>query len=210
MGAAWTLCSQSGAVTGTEPPHSAGHEREHLAGCARTMHPAARLSDQRIPRGLSVTLMFKWGGASPSHSSCSWEQGRGQSPARNLGGKHTTHTHNRNRQLALPPLAPPVWAADSGLGPSFPSFLGMFCTKTGADMSGAYFHACLCYACVPSSGTGATLTRSLVSLLGPGQRRGSSGDPILSIFQGECFHLPNPAPMICPQRGTKGLLRILC
>lgn len=98
----------------------------------------------------------------------------------------------------------PVWATGSGLGFSFPLFLGVFHTKTGRHEE-CLFHACLCYACIPSMVLGIPHP-SQVSLLGTGHRRDMPWGPSSVHISGECFHLPNPSPMICPQRGTKGLL----
>ncbi|KAJ8788960.1 hypothetical protein J1605_022366 [Eschrichtius robustus] len=47
---------------------------------------------------------------------------------------------------------------------------------------------------------------SQVSLTDTGHGREMFWGPSSVHISGECFHLPNPSPMICPQRGTKGLL----
>lgn len=47
---------------------------------------------------------------------------------------------------------------------------------------------------------------SQVSLTDTGHGREMFWGPSSVQISGECFHLPNPSPMICPQRGAKGLL----
>jgi hypothetical protein len=51
-----------------------------------------------------------------------------------------------------------------------------------------------------------TPSPSQVSLLAIRQRREMLWGPSSVHISGECFHLPNHSPMICPQRGTKGPL----
>lgn len=88
---------------------------------------------------------------------------------------------------------------------SFPIFPGTtFCTKTVAGMK----NTCLCLP-VSAARVLGTLRTSQFSFLGTRQKKEVLWDLALTDhISGECFHLPNPSPVICPQRGTKGPLTV--
>lgn len=90
-------------------------------------------------------------------------------------------------------------------GPFLSLFPGNLLYKDWGRLEECLFHACLCRACIPSMGPGPSPPR-WVSLRDTGPRRERLGRPSSVHVSGERFHLPNPSPTICPQRGTKGLL----
>lgn len=90
-------------------------------------------------------------------------------------------------------------------GPFLSLFPGNLLYKDWGRVEEYLFHACLCCACIPSMGPGPSPPHQ-VSLRDTGPRRERLGRPSSVHISGERFHLPNPSPTICPQRGTKGLL----
>ena len=90
-------------------------------------------------------------------------------------------------------------------GPFLSLFPGNLLYKDWGRLEECLFHACLCCACIPSMGPGPS-PPGQVSLRDTGPRRERLGRPSSVHISGERFHLPNPSPTICPQRGTKGLL----
>lgn len=84
-------------------------------------------------------------------------------------------------QLAMPSF--PCLGSRFRAGPFLSLFPGNALFKDWGKCEECLFHACLCYACIPSMVLGSP-GPSQASLLGTGRGGRCSQNPVLSIFQG--------------------------
>lgn len=184
---------------GTEPQDPADHKREHPAGCAGAMRICPQAGQRGATKGfLPVSFFLNWNRAIPSPLFQLLGAGEG------AAARQREPSCLKDENGSLPRLPFFCLGDRSGLGPHFPSFLGIFCTKTGVGGKSAY--SMLAFAMPESPAWSWGRPPGQLSLLGTGQRRAMRLGPSSAHISGECFHLPNPSPRICPQRGTKGLL----
>lgn len=188
-----------GAAAGaTEPPDLADSKRGHPS---RLCLDHVRLpSEWRRKRGHQEDYpsdFLNWGRGCLLSSFLEAEEGDSRSQVALLyeGAKW---------QLPMPTVSLSGQQAQGWVIP-FPVFPGTILYKAWGRHEERLFHACLCLT-VSSALVLGIPSPSQVSFLGTRQRKEVLWGPSSDHISGECFHLPNPSPMICPQRGTKGPL----
>lgn len=198
MGIEWTSCSLGGAAAGaTGPPDLADSKRDHPAGCAWTMFVCLQNGEGGdAKRIIQVTFSTAVGLFALLIFGSRWEGGS--------RGQIALLSERVKWQLAMPTV--PLFGQQAqGWVIPFSIFPGTILYKDWGGHEECLFRACLCLT-VSSAPVLGTPNPSQVSFLGTKQRKEVLWGPSSDHISGECFHLPNPSPMICPQRGTKGPL----